>query len=42
MIMQLAALPEDADAEPQAADDVDEVFWAPVHGIKGMPGKRFT
>ena len=36
--LQLAAVPDDPQAEPQPADDVDEVFWAPVSVLRELPG----
>ena len=38
--MQLAALPSDPTAEPEAADDVDEVFWTSVRDLKGLKGDQ--
>lgn len=37
-IVDLAAVPENPDAEPTAADDVDAVFWAPIPQLREMPG----
>lgn len=34
----MAAVPQDVSSKPQAADDVDEVFWAPVSRMQGMKG----
>lgn len=37
--MQVAALLEDRDAEPIAADDAAEVLWAPIQGLRELQGE---
>ena len=38
LFVQIAALPEDPSAKPQAADDAEEVLWVPVLKMKAFSG----
>ena len=40
MGLQMAAVPEEPDSAAVAADDVDEVFWAPINGLRDMKGEE--
>lgn len=39
---QVAAVCEDGDVEPRAADDVDDVQWARVSTLAGMAGEAWA
>ena len=37
--VQVAAVPEDPEQQPKAADDVDDVRWIPISQLSTMAGK---